>query len=116
MFCIIRLQANLPIFIPSEIILFRVMGNVNVDEQFGLDSDPITREMIPNALQLAESMAESEGSPETRAALELLQIDEDHLRSLKKRINAVENGKRIKLTLGDHMLLYTSYYLFTKFY
>jgi hypothetical protein len=92
------------------------MSRFNADEQFGMDSDPITRELMLQALQLAESMAESEGSPETLAALELLQIEKTHLSGLMKRIKAGGDKERMKLTLGDHLLLYTCFYLFTKFY
>lgn len=92
------------------------MNRIDTDMQFGLDSDPITREMMMVALQLVESMADSEDSAETAATFSMLHIDRTHLNGLKDRIAANTEDKRMKLTLGDHLLLYTSFYLFTKFY
>ncbi len=91
------------------------MSKINADEQFGMDIDPITCKVMMEALQLLTSMAESEDGTETGTVLQVLHIDKDHLEGLKKRIN-LSHDKRLKLTLGDHILLYTCYYLFTKFY
>src|SRR4051812_49431925 len=92
------------------------MNSNNADKQFGIDSDPITREMILVALQLVHNIIESEEGAETVAALEVLHIDKEHLAGLRKRIESGTDHKRTKLTLGDHLLLYTSFYFFTKFY
>jgi hypothetical protein len=81
-----------------------------------MDSDPITRKMMLEALQLAESIMESASCDESYTAFETLHIHKEHIESLKKRIDASKNDKRMKLTLGDHILLYTCFYLFTKLY
>jgi len=92
------------------------MSSFNADKQFGVDSDPIMREMMVVALQLVANIIESEDGAETLAALEVLHIDPSHVSSLKGRIEANTDNKRMQLTLGDHLLLYTSFYFFTKFY